>query len=30
VRLAGIGESGPIDCRPVLDRGGLHALLGPA
>ena len=30
VRLAGIGEAGPITCRLVPDRGGFHALLGPA
>jgi uncharacterized protein (DUF736 family) len=30
VHLAGIGEAGPIICRLVLDRGGFHALLGPA
>lgn len=30
VRLAGIGDAGPITCRLVLDRGGFHALLGPA
>jgi uncharacterized protein (DUF736 family) len=30
VRLAEIGETGPITCRLVPDRGGFHALLGPA
>ena len=30
VRLAGIGEAGPITCRLVLDCGGFYALLGPA